>query len=109
MTSLTYTLLLGFAAASAVVLFRALPPGKQLAATGKKPWACDICMSFWSTYLMALIDALVALGAGHDTSVWRIIWSALPAYIVCLWLVKQTAEVDFPFQKADTDKEDKHV
>lgn len=99
----TYTLLLGLSAASAVVLFRALPPGKQLAATGKKPWACDICMSFWAIVLEAMV-----FGA-TDLMPWNQLWLAIPAYIVCLWLVKQTAEVDFPFQKADTDKEDKHV
>ena len=106
--TLTYALLLGLSAASSVVIFRALPPGKQLAKTGRKPWACDICMSFWSNYLLALIDTLTALSTGH-TSLWQTLWAALPAYIVCLWLVKQTTEVEFPFQKADNDKEGKNV
>jgi hypothetical protein len=88
---LAYAILLGAAAATAVTLFRALPPGKGLAKTGRKPWACDICMSFWSTLLLAL-----AAGALGLVSSVREVVAALPAYMICLWFVKQTQDIVFP-------------
>lgn len=89
MSLLATAILLGMVAASAITLFRALPPGKRLAATGKRPWACDICMSFWAVLALTVVAGDLKLLA------WRDAWSALPAYIVSLWLVIQTKGIDF--------------
>ncbi len=97
--TLTFAILLGMIAASAVSIFRAIPPGSGLLKTGKKPWACDVCMSFWSTLLIALITGIA----------WRVplnqLWTAIPSYIVCLWLVRQTRDIDFVLDKAETKDE----
>jgi len=95
---LSYSLLIGLTAASLVTVFRAVPPGKTLAATGRKPWACDQCMSFWTTIL-------VALGAGATLIPWSDTWTALPAFMVCLWFLKQTK--DFPIGEMEDDPDHK--
>ena len=44
---LTHVLVLGLAVFFAVEIIRKLPILKGWALSGKKPWACDQCMSFW--------------------------------------------------------------
>lgn len=88
---LEIALLIGMAAASMVVVFRAVPPGLQLVATGKKPWACNICMSFWFTILVTLLSCSFKLLTFDK------LWAGIPAYIVCLWLLGQVTIIDFNF------------
>lgn len=42
-----------------VVAVRALPPIEREVDELKKPWACDICMCFWSTAILVLFAAMV--------------------------------------------------
>jgi len=92
-----YALLLGFSAATLITLFRAIPLGQWLVKTGKKPWACDVCMSFWAVLI-------AVLGAGNGQLIpWSDLWTAIPAYIVCLWFIKQTAPIDFNSEIADNE------
>ena len=95
---LAYSFLFGLTAASLVTVFRAVPPGKTLAATGRKPWACDVCMSFWMTILVALVACSVRNSAADA-------WTAIPGYMVCLWFLKQTH--DFPIGEMKDDPDDK--
>jgi hypothetical protein len=90
---LTYAVFLGLSAASVVSLFRAVPPGKTLAKTGRKPWACDLCMSFWTTILGALAAGALGLVPSAEQV------GALPAFIICLWAVKQTKDFEFPLDE----------
>ncbi len=96
-------LMIGMAAASIVVVFRSIPPGLKLAATGRKPWACNICMSFWFTIITTLLSFSFGLLSFEK------LWLAVPAYIVCLWLLGQIAVVDFTFDdQAKKKEEEKH-
>lgn len=85
---ITYTLLLGMSAATMITIFRAVPPGLWLVKKGTKPWACDICMSFWMTIFSTIIAIFSGLIVRND------LWISLPSYIVCLWLVRQTRDID---------------
>jgi cytochrome bd-type quinol oxidase subunit 1 len=80
-------------AAALVTLFRAVPPGLWLVRTGRKPWACDLCMSFWATVLETLVLAALVL-----LSLIKAIFllAVIPGFIICLWFVKQTKEFEFP-------------
>ncbi len=51
---LALSLLLGLAAFYTTALIRALPPFKALTFKGVKPFACNVCMSAWSSLLVAL-------------------------------------------------------
>lgn len=89
MIFISIALLIGLSAATIVTLFRVVPGGKQLYATNKKPWACDICMSFWSTLLVSIVTICTDMLQKCDA------WEAIPAYIVCLWMIQQTKEIRF--------------
>jgi len=97
---LTHALLLGMTSASLVTIFRAIPLGSRLLKTEKKPWACDICMSFWMTWIVFLAAWFCDLVAYMD------FWLVAPAYIVCLWFLKQTGEIDFGFKSEETKEKD---
>lgn len=106
MNTFDTAVLLGMASSALVVIFRAVPPGKALAATGRKPWACNICMSFWFTIITAI------LGFCFNVIPMDRLWAALPAYAVCLWLIGQVTVVDFDFgstDKAKNEKDDENV
>lgn len=49
MSSLADALLVGLACLFTVEMIRALPPFRGWAERQIKPWACDLCMSFWSS------------------------------------------------------------
>lgn len=93
-------LMIGMAAASMVVVFRSIPPGSRLTATGKKPWACNICMSFWFTIITTLVSFSFRRLSFEE------FWLAVPAYIVCLWLLGQIAVVDFSFDSGKQEKKE---
>lgn len=100
---LIHTLLLGMTSASLVTIFRAIPPGSWLVKKGK-PWACDICMSFWMTWGVGLAASFLGLIDAPELLL------SVPAYIVCLWLLKQTSEIEFGFKSEETkEKETDHV
>lgn len=94
-------LMLGMAAASTVVVFRSIPPGSRLVATGRKPWTCNICMSFWFTIITTV------LSFSFDLLSFQKLWLAIPAYIVCLWFLSQIAIIDFTFGDKK-EEEEKH-
>lgn len=39
-------------------VIRAVPPFARLNEHGVKPWACDLCMSFWTTALCLVVGAI---------------------------------------------------
>lgn len=59
-----------------IVALRALPWAERQMMAGIRPWACDICMSFWT--VAALCTALAGVFG------WRYAVVAGPAYSVCL-------------------------
>lgn len=40
-----------------VLAVRALPHVDQWVLAGQKPWACDVCMCFWTTGALAVVAA----------------------------------------------------
>lgn len=62
-----------------VLATRALPWVDEKVLEGVKPWACDICMSFWSTVLWGLIAAIFF---GRDA-----LAAAPPSYTIALALL----------------------
>ena len=56
-------LLCGLGAAYATVLLRLLPGIRSLTAEGRKPFACDVCMSFWGALPLTLYYVGLSLQA----------------------------------------------
>lgn len=79
-----WSIMVGATASGIVLALRALPPVQRAMFARKKPWACDICMGFWFTGLLALglcvwLDPKLLLVAG-------------PAYPWTLWLLRKLQE-----------------
>jgi hypothetical protein len=81
---LGWSLALGATAAGIIEALRELAPVQRAMLRRQKPWACDICMSFWTT------GALTALLAwGNDV---RLALAAGPAYPVALLFLAKLGE-----------------
>lgn len=72
------SLLAGLSSAALIVLLRAAPFIRTWTQQGTKPWACDVCMSLWTTL------AVMAFLWRHLDASWL---SWLPAYAVAKWTV----------------------
>jgi hypothetical protein len=70
---LAWALAVGATAAGLTVAVRALPPVQRWMFQRQKPWACDVCMSFWTT---AAVGGALAI-AKHDPS---LLLACGPAY-----------------------------
>lgn len=46
--------LVALAAFYSVVLLRVLPPFARWARAGRRPWACNVCMAFWTSGVWAV-------------------------------------------------------
>lgn len=80
----------GTTAAGFIVAVRALPFVNRWVKAAKKPWACDVCMSFWSTGAAALVWS----GIVGD---YTLLYAAGPAYPVTMWVLRQiTAPSSLP-------------
>jgi hypothetical protein len=55
----------------------------------KKPWACDVCMSFWTAGVMVVGLA----GVQQDISLLLV---AGPAYPLALWILRKIQEPQLP-------------
>lgn len=76
-------LLIGMSAAAVPPVLRALPFISDWTARGIKPWACDLCMSFWSTVLSTLIWSWTT----------GLLWfSGFGAFIVTFAIVRHNSE-----------------
>lgn len=58
------TLAMWWVVVGTVCVVRALPPFARWANMGIKPWACNLCMSFW-TGLGAILTLVAFTGAWH--------------------------------------------
>ena len=72
----------GMSGAAVPPIVRALPFVVPWLERGVKPWACDLCMSFWSTILAGGLWA--ALGVP--------IVAALPAFVVTFFIVRRNSD-----------------
>jgi hypothetical protein len=64
--------------AGAIQVIRALPVVRRWVVSGVKPWACDLCMSWWIAFLFA-----GAAGALVDPR-WTL--ATLPAVAISVWM-----------------------
>lgn len=72
-----WALFVGATVPGIVAAVRALPPVERWVFAGLRPWACDVCMCFWST------ASLVAALAGATLDL-RLLLVAGPAYTLAL-------------------------
>jgi len=71
-----------------VELVRKLPGVETWALAGKRPWGCDLCMSFWTSVLVMVLTALI----GDVT--WRMLpWLIPGAGAISLVLLYWTASM----------------
>jgi hypothetical protein len=81
-TLLVWTLLVGLGIPGVVLAIRKLSWIDALVLEGKRPWACDVCMSFWFggiplTLLAALVEGDL-----------RVLAVAPPAFTIALALLR---------------------
>lgn len=78
---LVWTALVALAIPGVVQAVRALPWVSRRVFENVKPWACDICMSFW-------IGALATIGAAALAHDLRVLAVAPPAYTIALLVLR---------------------
>lgn len=92
-----FAILAGVTSVGAVVAVRQAPLVRGWNERGVKPWACDLCMSFWMTLLIVGIGIF---SANHPPLEWLGAW--MPAFTISYtWLTRVTpappdAAVGFP-------------
>lgn len=64
---------------------RAIPAIDRRALAGQKPWACDVCMCFWSTGIWTFVVSTV-LQDRH------LVLACGPAYTIAMWILAKTTE-----------------
>lgn len=85
LTLLLWALPVGATAAGMIVVIRVLPLIRQQVEAMKKPWACDICMSFWVVGLLVL---LLLLGKRDP----QFLFVAGPAFPFALWFLRRLTD-----------------
>lgn len=81
-----WTLIVAASAASLVPLIRQIPYVQRKMLEGVKPWVCDLCMSFWSTLLFALVWS--TQGSPRV--------SAIPAFAIAFLIVRKNGDPTGP-------------
>lgn len=76
-----WTAMVGVGIPGVVLAVRALPGVDKLVLENRKPWACDICMSFWT-------GAALSIGAAVVAQDFRVLAVAPPAYTIALGVLR---------------------
>jgi len=100
MVYLTPALVVGLACYFTVGVIRALPPFRGWVARGTKPWACDLCMSWWTSIAWCL--ALWA--AGYEVigpATWAASGGVSLGLLACLNREPPPLPQDFAFEKGN--------
>jgi hypothetical protein len=63
-TLVAWAILVAFSAAGVIQLVRVIPWVERQMLAGKKPWVCDLCMSWWTTGISLGLWTLLAPAAG---------------------------------------------
>ncbi|MFQ5339971.1 MAG: hypothetical protein ACE5F6_00335 [Anaerolineae bacterium] len=86
---LAWSVVLGATAAGFVSAVRGLPWVQRAIMDRRKPWACDVCMGFWTT-------GAVTVGLAYVLNdIWALLWAG-PAYSVALWILRKLGEPQLP-------------
>jgi hypothetical protein len=94
MSMLMHVLTIGFAVFFATEIIRKLPLIKVWSLSGKKPWGCDQCMSFW---LGGIANAALVLWAPDLSMTWTDFALDWPASAgVSLALILWTSSLEPP-------------
>lgn len=91
-----FALLVAATSVGAAVAVRQAPVIRRWNEDGVKPWACDLCMTFWLTGIVCAVGAFLP---DHD-ELWRL-WCWMPAFAIAYpWLARinpmPEADGDFP-------------
>jgi len=86
---LSWSVFLGLTSAGVTIAVRALPPVQRWMFARVKPWACDVCMSFWTT-------GIVGLGASLHLQDAGLLFACGPAYPLALWTLGKLSEPKGP-------------
>lgn len=100
---LLWAAVVGMSAAAVPPVVRALDVVQRQMMKGRKPWICDLCMSFWST----------AAAACFWTAAWHApLIAGAPAFVVTYalvrWLSAPTSQPPMP-ELQDSDEDDLQV
>jgi hypothetical protein len=87
-------------AVSVTSMLRAIGPIGRLAAKGVKPWACDVCMTFW-LILGASLGLSVVFYASARKFVPDIALIIFPAHAVALLVLARLRPIEFPKEMSD--------
>ena len=82
---LGFVILMGLAGAYTAQLARALPWIGERVRRGVRPWACNVCMAFWSSLIYAGLP-MAARGAPGILDVLAVPAASGVALIVLTWL-----------------------
>lgn len=78
---IVWTILVGLGIPGIVLAVRKLPWVDVRVLEGVKPWACNVCMSFWT-------GAILVLGAAAVASELAVLAVAPPAYTIALGVLR---------------------
>lgn len=78
-TLLTWTAIVALTAAGLIQLVRQIPWVDRQMLAGRKPWVCDLCMSWWSALLGTTFWLLL------DGAPWR---ASIPAFALTMLVVR---------------------
>lgn len=99
---LVMILAIGLFAAGSTLVARALPVVARAARRGARPWACDLCMSWWGALLGALAARILdVVGAREDAiaialvAIVFIATGAVPVSMLLLRLIQQPSNALF--------------
>lgn len=89
MIPLFVTAAVAFTVPGFVLAVRALPWVSRKVDAGIKPWACDVCMSFWGTALFSVLASTVTREPLH-------LLAAGPAYTIALLILARLEAPPIP-------------
>lgn len=84
MNLLVTILVASLGAVGLTVAIRAVPPFSRWNEKGVKPWACDLCMSFWGTLLFVVTQTVVGEGPYIESG---LAW--MPAFALAYGIVQR--------------------
>jgi hypothetical protein len=78
----------GLGAVGLTLVLREAPPIARWNEAGVKPWACDLCMSFWCSAI-----CLVVAAAAGEINPPQAFFSWMPAFVIAFAIVQRVRPV----------------
>ena len=84
-------ILVGLGSFAIVELVRRLPVIEQWTLRGMRPWACNLCMSFWTSALMIFLMCLAYHSVAARVPPWATLFMIWPAGMaIALYVLMKT-------------------